>query len=122
LFLQGRIVPPAPEKNVIGTTKIKISGQESPSTGGPSGQSGEFVEKRRHGLERFLSRVANHPVLRVDPDFRDFLEIDSDLPRSTSTSALSGAGVARFFSKVGETMSKISYKMDESDPVKSFHH
>jgi sorting nexin-1/2 len=119
VYLQGRIVPPAPEKNVIGTTKIKISNQESPSSsGGSIGQGGEFIEKRRYGLERFLNRVASHPVLRVDPDFRDFLEVDSDLPRSTSTSALSGAGVARFFSKVGETMSKISYKMDESDPVR----
>lgn len=75
---------------MIGTTKIKISGQgESPSSGNPANQ-GDFVERRRSGLERFLNRVAVHPVLRVDPDFRDFLEIDSDLPKSNSTSALSG--------------------------------
>lgn len=95
-----------------------MSGQAESSSGGHNAnQAGDFVEKRRHVLERFLNRIAVHPFLRIDPDFRDFLEIDSDLPRSTSTSALSGAGVARFFSKVGETMSKISYKMDENDPV-----
>jgi sorting nexin-1/2 len=122
IFLQGRIVPHAPDKDVIGTTKIKISGQsENSATGGGhnSNQAGDFVEKRRNTLQRFLNRIAVHPMLRIDPDFRDFLEIDSDLPKSSSTSALSGAGVARFFSKVGETMSKISYKMDENDPVMS---
>ncbi len=103
---------------MIGTTKLKMSGQAESSSGGHNAnQAGDFVEKRRHILERFLNRIAVHPVLRIDPDFRDFLEIESDLPRSTSTSALSGAGVARFFTKVGETMSKISYKMDENDPV-----
>lgn len=117
-MFQGRIVPPAPEKDVIGTTKLKISGQsDNTASGHSTTQAGDFVEKRRHVLERFLNRVGVHPILRIDPDFRDFLEIESDLPRSTSTSALSGAGVARFFSKVGETMSKISYKMDENDPV-----
>ncbi len=77
-------MPPAPEKNMIGTTKIKIG---------------------------------FHPVLRVDPDFRDFLEIDTDLPKATSTSAFSGAGVVRLFNRVGETVNKISYRMDEADPV-----
>jgi hypothetical protein len=42
---------------------------------------------------------------------------ESELPRSTSTSALSGAGVIRLFNKVGETVNKITYKMDESDSV-----
>lgn len=42
---------------------------------------------------------------------------ESELPKATSTSALSGAGVMRLFNKVGETVNKITYKMDESDPV-----
>ena len=45
----------------------------------------EFIERRRAALERFLNRTAAHPVLRMDPDFRDFLETD-ELPRATETS------------------------------------
>ncbi|CAG7667466.1 unnamed protein product [Allacma fusca] len=108
---KGRIVPPAPEKNILGTTKIKISNQNE-----GQGVNTDFIEKRRAGLERFLVRTASHSVLCIDPDFREFLESDSDLPRSTSTSAFSGAGMVRLFSKFGETVNKISYRMDESDP------
>ncbi|ESO92389.1 hypothetical protein LOTGIDRAFT_162699 [Lottia gigantea] len=102
----GIVVPAAPEKSVLGMTKVKMSKEESGSA--------EFIEKRRASLERFLNRTAQHPVLRNDPDFREFLERE-DLPRSTSTSALSGAGVIRLFHKVGDAMEKITFKMDESD-------
>ncbi|KDR15997.1 sorting nexin-2-like isoform X2 [Zootermopsis nevadensis] len=106
----GRIIPPAPEKSVIGMTKIKMSNQPE------QGSSAEFVEKRRASLERYLNRTAAHPILGIDPDFREFLEADMELPKATNTSALSGAGVMRLFNKVGETVNKITYKMDESDP------
>ena len=66
---------------------------------------------------RFLVRTANHPILRLDEDFREFLERDGDLPRSTSTSALSSAGMLRLFSKVGDSLGKMTFKMDESDQV-----
>lgn len=84
-------------------------------TGSPTGS--DFVERRKQGLERYLRRTAKHPVLRVDPDFREFLESDMELPKATNTSALSGAGVMRLFNKVGETVNKIAFKMDETDPV-----
>lgn len=42
-----------------------------------------------------------------------------ELPKATNTSALSGAGVMRLFNKVGETVNKITYKMDENDLVKN---
>lgn len=93
-------------------TKIKMSKNEDNSS-----SSADFVEKRRGALERYLNRTAAHPILRIDPDFREFLELGSDLPRATSTSALSGAGVMRLFSKVGDTVSKITFKMDENNPV-----
>ncbi|RZB40782.1 sorting nexin-2 [Asbolus verrucosus] len=108
----GRIIPPAPEKSVIGMTKIKISSQ---SEGTPT-NGNDFVERRRASLERYLKRTAQHPVLVLDPDFREFLESDVELPKATSTSALSSAGVMRLFNKVGETVNKITYKMDETDP------
>lgn len=77
----------------------------------------EFVERRRCQLERFLRRVSRHPVLVADPDFREFLELEGDLPKSTHTSALSGAGVIKLISRVGDTVNKITYKMDENDSV-----
>lgn len=103
----GRIVPPAPEKNVVGMTKVKIGKEELGND--------EFVERRRSALERFLIRISRHPVLVTDPDFREFLELEGDLPKSSHTSALSGAGVIKLISKVGDTVNKITYKMDEND-------
>ncbi|KAG7294972.1 hypothetical protein JYU34_022628 [Plutella xylostella] len=72
----GRIIPPAPEKSIVGTTKLKMTSTPSvDSAGGAAGgMNSQFVERRRAALERFLSRVAQHPVLCIDPDFRMFLE------------------------------------------------
>lgn len=52
-----------------GSTRIKISGNQSDQT-----TSAEFIEKRRLALERFLKRIALHPILRSDTNFCDFLE------------------------------------------------
>lgn len=109
----GRIIPPAPEKSVMGSAKVKMSNQQD---GGTNPNGSEFIERRRASLERYVRRISMHPVLVVDPDFREFLECEGELPKATNTSALSGAGVVRFFNKVGETVNKITYKMDESDP------
>ena len=54
---------------------------------------------------------------REDSDVIEFLESKRDLPRATSTSALSSASVLRLLGKVGDTVTKISaVKMDETDP------
>lgn len=45
--------------------------------------------------------------------------IDCELPKASSTSALSSASVMRLFNKFGETVNKITYKMDENEPVSS---
>lgn len=42
------IVPPAPEKSIVGMTKVKV-GKDSSST--------EFVEKQRAALESYLQRT-----------------------------------------------------------------
>ena len=111
----GRIVPPPPAKSVVGTAKIKLSKQDDQQL-----SSSEFLEKRRSALERYLQRNAEHPVICADPDFREFLELETELPRSTSTSALSGAGVKRMFNFVSETVNKMTFKMDETDTVSKF--
>lgn len=56
-------------------------------------------------------------LLSQDPDFREFLTADGDLPRSTNTGAMSGAGVMRLFSKVSDSLNKMTFKMDETDQV-----
>lgn len=66
---------------------------------------------------RYLIRTSVHPLLVSDSDFIEFLEKEGDLPKATSTSALSGAGMMRLFHKVGESLEKITLKVDESDEV-----
>lgn len=106
----GRIVPPPPAKSAFGTAKVKMTNNDI------NLHSMDFVAKRRAALERYLQRNAEHPILCSDPDFREFLELDTELPRSTSTSALSGAGMKRLFSFVGDTVQKMTFKMEEIDP------
>jgi sorting nexin-1/2 len=109
----GFIIPPAPSKNILGSTKAKMGSQQNAESGSANGL--EWVENRRANLERYLNRTAAHPTLRVDLNFINFLESDQELPRAVNTAALSGAGVMRLFNKVGETVNKITYKMDEND-------
>jgi sorting nexin-1/2 len=109
----GIIIPPAPSKNIIGSTKVKMGGQQNNETGNGNGL--EWVENRRASLERFLNRTAAHPTLRLDENFINFLENEQELPRATNTAAISSAGVMRLFNRVGETVNKITYKMDEND-------
>uniref|UniRef100_A0A8C5USW9 Sorting nexin-2 n=1 Tax=Microcebus murinus TaxID=30608 RepID=A0A8C5USW9_MICMU len=102
----GYIVPPAPEKSIVGMTKVKVGKEDSSST--------EFVEKRRAALERYLQRTVKHPILLQDPDLRQFLE-SSELPRAVNTQALSGAGILRMVNKAADAVNKMTIKMNESD-------
>ncbi|XP_072528478.1 sorting nexin-1a [Salminus brasiliensis] len=102
----GYIVPPPPEKSILGMTKVKV-GKEDPS-------SAEFVERRRAALERYLQRVVSHPSLLQDPDVREFLEKE-ELPRAVSTQTLSGAGFLKMINKATDAVSKMTIKMNESD-------
>ncbi|XP_039256991.1 sorting nexin-2-like [Styela clava] len=104
----GRIVPPAPEKSLVGMTRVKMSKTEEEA------QAIDFIERRRAALERYLNRLGRHTVLLQDPDFRDFLEQD-ELPQATSTRALSGAGMMRLMKNVEGAISKITIRMTEDD-------
>lgn len=35
---------------------------------------GEYLEHRKIGLEKFLHRIASHPVLHEDKVFKEFLQ------------------------------------------------
>ncbi|ERE75734.1 sorting nexin-1 isoform 1 [Cricetulus griseus] len=102
----GFIVPPPPEKSLIGMTKVKVGKEDS--------SSAEFLEKRRAALERYLQRIVNHPTMLQDPDVREFLEKE-ELPRAVGTQALSGAGLLKMFNKATDAVSKMTIKMNESD-------
>ncbi|KAL1007688.1 hypothetical protein UPYG_G00090250 [Umbra pygmaea] len=104
--LNGCIIPPPPEKSVVGMTKVKVGKDDSSST--------DFVERRRAALERYLQRVVSHPSLLQDPDVREFLEKD-ELPRAVSTQALSGAGFLKMINKASDAVSKMTIKISESD-------
>lgn len=108
-LVEGYIIPPAPDKNVMATFQAKMTKEESTAS------NDEFIERRKCALERFLNRIAQHPVLRTDPDFRDFLELQTELPRSTSTSALSKEGVKRLIGSLTDSVAKMGYRMDEKD-------
>ncbi|KAJ6664110.1 hypothetical protein lerEdw1_008325 [Lerista edwardsae] len=102
----GIIVPPPPEKSLIGMTKVKVGKEDSSST--------EFLEKRRAALERYIQRTVSHPTILQDPDVREFLEKD-ELPRAVGTQTLSGAGLLKMFNRATDAVSKMTIKMNESD-------
>jgi len=66
---------------------------------------------------RFLNRIVKHPQLNCDTDFVDFVELDSELPKSSSMSSLSGASLIRLFNRVGDSIGKYTYTMAETDDV-----
>ncbi|VDP28217.1 unnamed protein product [Echinostoma caproni] len=109
----GIIIPPAPEKDVLGTTKVKMSKDATIES--------EFVERRRIALTRFLYRVLSHPILRDDEDLRAFLTQQGDLPRATNTQLLSGASAKKMFRNFGDAIGKIAYKMDDPEEVLFVH-
>ena len=56
-------------------------------------------------------------IALADPEVIEFFESKRDLPRATSTSALSSASVLRLLGKMGDTVNKMSaVKMEETDP------
>lgn len=99
-----------------------------------------FLERRQASLQRYLTRMAKHPVLRKDSDFIEFLENPNEvhvetgsptkvcndlwavslpqLPKATETTALSGAGFMRLVKNVGQSISKIASKKNETDSVR----
>ncbi|XP_072291029.1 sorting nexin-1-like [Eucyclogobius newberryi] len=102
----GYIVPPPPEKNLLGMTKVKVGKEDS--------SSADFLERRRGALERYVQRVVRHPTLLQDPDVREFLERE-ELPRAVNTQALSGAGFLKMLNRATDAVSKMTIKMNESD-------
>jgi len=69
---RGYFVPPRPEKNVV-------EGQR---------MTKDFIETRRAALEKFLSKLAAHPVISQSGELRVFLEHDGELSASPAWAQL----------------------------------
>ena len=79
----GVSVPPLPDKQVQGRFQA------------------DFIENRRRGLQRFLNRVANHPVLGASSVFRHFLSVtDQKQWKSGKRRHEAEASASKFLSSV----------------------
>jgi hypothetical protein len=87
---KGIVVPNAPEKSISALTKTKLTNQTDEAN------TNEVAEKRSRFLQRFLRRLGRHPRLVTDCDFRDFLTMETALPKASFTSASSSVQVLLF--------------------------
>lgn len=71
---RGFFIPARPDKNVVESQVM---------------QKQEFVEQRRVALEKYLRRLAAHPVIRKSDEFKLFLQVQGKLPLPTSTDVAS---------------------------------
>jgi hypothetical protein len=71
---RGFFIPPRPDKSVMESQVMHKQ---------------EFVEQRRLGLEKYLRRLADHPMLRQSDELRMFLKAQGKLPLPTSTDVAS---------------------------------
>lgn len=100
----------APSKSIKALTKTKLNTNEDTTL-----QFSEVAEKRTRLLERFLRRLIRSPRLVTNHELVDFLQMGGDLPRATSTQALSTNSMKKVFKSFGEILSKIAFPMDETD-------
>ncbi|OVA02811.1 Phox homologous domain [Macleaya cordata] len=71
---RGFFIPPRPDKNVVESQVM---------------QKQEFVEQRRVALEKYLCRLAAHPVIRKSDELKVFLKVQGKLPLLTTTDVAS---------------------------------
>ncbi|KAL3530943.1 hypothetical protein ACH5RR_010265 [Cinchona calisaya] len=66
---RGFFIPPRPDKSVVESQVM---------------QKQEFVEQRRVALEKYLRRLATHPIFKKSDELRVFLQVQGKLPLPTS--------------------------------------
>lgn len=71
---RGFFIPPRPDKSVVESQVM---------------QKQEFVEQRRVALERYLRRLAAHPIIKKSDELKVFLQVQGKLPLPTSTDVAS---------------------------------
>ncbi|XP_067139427.1 sorting nexin-2-like [Centruroides vittatus] len=101
---EGRIIPPPPEKKTPVSERISRMRKTD-----------KVSEWKTSALQRYLNRLARHPILKYDPILREFLELKSVIPRSYRRSPFSARTIRCHFKKLGESMGRI-YAMDDDEP------
>ncbi|CAI9107076.1 OLC1v1006358C1 [Oldenlandia corymbosa var. corymbosa] len=71
---RGFFIPPRPDKSIVESQVMHKQ---------------EFVEQRRVALEKYLRRLAGHPVLKKSDELRVFLQVQGKLPLPTSVDVTS---------------------------------
>lgn len=71
---RGFFIPPRPDKSIVESQVM---------------QKQEFVEQRRVALEKYLRRLAAHPVIKKSDEFRVFLQVQGRLPLPATTDVAS---------------------------------
>ncbi|KAJ4978084.1 hypothetical protein NE237_008864 [Protea cynaroides] len=71
---RGFFIPPRPDKSVVESQVM---------------QKQEFVEQRRVALEKYLCRLAAHPVIKKSEELKVFLQVQGKLPLPTTTDVAS---------------------------------
>ncbi|XP_028768922.1 sorting nexin 2B [Neltuma alba] len=71
---RGFFIPPRPDKSIVESQVM---------------QKQEFVEQRRVALEKYLRRLAAHPVIMKSDEFKAFLQVQGKLPLPTTTDVTS---------------------------------
>ncbi|KAL3850559.1 hypothetical protein ACJIZ3_012441 [Penstemon smallii] len=66
---RGYFIPPRPDKSVVESQVM---------------QKQDFVEQRRAELEKYLRRLAGHPVIKKSEELRVFLTVQGRMPLPTS--------------------------------------
>ncbi|GLJ38450.1 hypothetical protein SUGI_0782980 [Cryptomeria japonica] len=67
---RGYFIPPRPDKSVVESQVM---------------QKQEFIEQRRLALEKYLCRLAAHPLIKKSDELRLFLKVEGKLPLTTTT-------------------------------------
>nr|GMD61205.1 sorting nexin 2B-like isoform X2 [Ipomoea batatas] len=71
---RGFFIPPRPDKSVVESQMM---------------QKQDFAEQRRVALERYLQRLAVHPVIKKSDELRVFLQVQGRLPLPSTTDVAS---------------------------------
>ncbi|VVA16481.1 PREDICTED: sorting nexin [Prunus dulcis] len=71
---RGFFIPPRPDKSVVESQVM---------------QKQEFVEQRRVALEKYLRRLASHPVIKRSDELKVFLQVQGRLPLPLTTDVAS---------------------------------
>ncbi|EYU43444.1 hypothetical protein ABFS82_06G142300 [Erythranthe guttata] len=94
---RGFFIPLRPDKSVVESQVM---------------QKNEFVEQRRAALEKYLRRLAAHPVIRVSEELRAFLESSSKISLYNRTSDANMASSRTLDGDVSDAMQPAKGGMD----------